>query len=275
MQNSMTVAGLTGEHLNNSQVFNSDVTLDRDASPTSYTSSFEFSDQSSCLSPNFLYHKDPAERSSSLSGNSPILGSTPSSSSVNYSSAFHPFLSPPCSYTWPLLGKYTARDSLSVQSDQIQHNQMQFTDSSVFQGRFEVNSFSCRAKTSTALADVQAVIAVDNSGKGKSKTARIRHSSKNFDCNSSDNADLKVKHEIKLRRKKKAVEVKDETYWKKREKNNLAAKKSRETRRRQELSTQQRAASLEIKNTQLLLELSCLRQENRKLKSFLSVYALQ
>ena len=71
---------------------------------------------------------------------------------------------------------------------------------------------------------------------------------------------------IRVRKAKTEVEVKDERYWERRNKNTLAAKRSRDAKREKELKAEQRIQSLEIENTRLRLELSCLREENEDLK---------
>ena len=230
-----------------------------------------FNDQNCRLFPTYLDQLHLAEGSSSISGNTPILGASAISSYFGHSSAFQPLFNPPFPYTWQMLGRYGAvRDGCSAWPDKKRRSQ--FTDSpATSHGSFERESFSYRTQTSTALEDAQSVIEAGISDERNSKSAGRRLSSSNSECSSAENRDSDSKNGCKPRRSKKPVEVKDDRYWKRREKNNLAAKKSRDARRRQELSTQQRATFLEIENTRLQLELSCLRQENRKLKRFLDI----
>lgn len=58
----------------------------------------------------------------------------------------------------------------------------------------------------------------------------------------------------------------DEMYWEKRRKNNASAKKSRDAKRRRELLIKETAIILEEENKRLRMELSALKDENKKLK---------
>ena len=263
MQNSMTTAHSTWEHLNQPKVFNSRNILNRDVPRRSCLDSFDFNRPNYRLYPIYLDDIQRAERSSSTSRNLPILNASPSSSYFSHSTAFQPLSTLPCPYTWPLLG------GLSVPPDQIQRNQ--FAESPASQSAFKLESSAHRAQTSAASVDVQSVIAVDT-GKEKHKTVSRRLSSSNSDCSFLESRRSNINKGSKPRSQRKPVEVKDARYWKKREKNNLAAKKSREAKQRQELSIQKKASLLEIENSRLQLELSCLRQENKKLKRLASVY---
>jgi len=65
-------------------------------------------------------------------------------------------------------------------------------------------------------------------------------------------------------------ERKDDTYWERRRKNNEAAKKSRDARRAKEDHSAIRAAILERKNLQLLVEMGEMKQEMFKLRRLLN-----
>ena len=89
----------------------------------------------------------------------------------------------------------------------------------------------------------------------------------------SDIKNGKCHSEKRRRRKKTPVEVKDEKYWERRKKNNLAAKRSRDAKRDKESTKQKRAMLLQIENTQLQLELSWLREQNKNFKQILGVFS--
>ena len=68
------------------------------------------------------------------------------------------------------------------------------------------------------------------------------------------------------RKKKTSVTIKDDKYWERRNKNTLAARRTRQTKREKESRIQQRLKLLEIENTRLCLELSCLKEENKNFR---------
>lgn len=76
------------------------------------------------------------------------------------------------------------------------------------------------------------------------------------------------------RRSKKPVpdEKKDETYWRRRQKNNMAAKRSREARRQKESELTKRATILELEHEKLSTDLDLALRENNELKLRLSKY---
>lgn len=266
----MTATYSTKEHLNELQVFNSGDKFDRDVLRRDCPGSFLLSDKKSCLFPTYLDHKQRAEGSNSTLKHQSVLSASPSSIYFNYSSVLQPFFTPQSPYSWSPLGRHAGREGPSVLPNQRRRNQFRSFPAS--QSALELNPLPYEAEISTELANIESVIETGISGRGKSKPASRRLSSTNYDCSSSINLNTEIKQDSKPRRKRKPVEVKDERYWKKRAKNNLAAKKSRDTKRKQELYTQKIATFLETENARLHLELSNLRQENRKLKRFLSVF---
>lgn len=64
--------------------------------------------------------------------------------------------------------------------------------------------------------------------------------------------------------------LKDDKYWKRRQKNNVAAKRSRDARRIKENQIALRAAYLENENSTLKAALEKSRRENKELKEQLS-----
>ena len=68
------------------------------------------------------------------------------------------------------------------------------------------------------------------------------------------------------RKKNTSVTIKDDKYWERRNKNTLAARRTRQTKREKELRAQQRLKLLEIENTRLCLEMSCLKEENKNFR---------
>ena len=222
-----------------------------------------------------------ADGISSTTCNQSFIGGSLSSSYFRHSSgpsAFHPVVPLLFPYKWPLFDRHCGNESLSILQDQKSNSYL--TDFSESKSTFVFKSKPVvgRTEASTALKTVQSEIEVTDicEIQNDSREKRKKSSSTNSDCCSSESPNSGNKDTNLLPSKKKpkgemSAKVKDERYWQRRHRNNIAAKKSRDAKRRQELCTQQRVTFLKTENTRLLLELSCLRQENTKLKNLLGV----
>ena len=134
--------------------------------------------------------------------------------------------------------------------------------------------FQDSTQTSTGFVESQSVTVAGFSREQKCevehKTLLLTNSEySSFYPLNTENKGLKS---TKGKKRRKAVytpeELKDDKYWGRRQRNNLAAKKWRETKRRTYNSAIQKVIRLEIENTRLRLEMSCLREQNQRLKEF-------
>ena len=204
-----------------------------------------------------------------MSNNEPFRGIN--SNSCCFPLGFQHFL--PSSYplhNWSLADGYSRSESLSVPLEQKKYDRMvgsQESNSVVVHELFEQSS-----KTSSDSEDMQSVIMAGFYQEQRRKNGQQTPLNTSDECSSSCNHGSEIKNYNRSKDTKKrnvnstSKELKDDKYWERRQRNNLAAKKSRDAKRRHEDSVVQKVAFLEIENSRLRLELSCVRDQNERLK---------
>ena len=203
-----------------------------------------------------------------MSSNQPFLG-------VPHPSVLHPSL--PSSillHDLSLFSGYSSNQCLPVPLEQKLYESP--TSSFELKSVLGQDFFYGQTQTSTGHKDTHSVTVAGFSREQKPKTEMENPPPTNFEHSFFCYLDSESKTSNHPTNKKRRScnytpqEMKDDMYLDKRRRNNLSAKKWRDAKRRRADYMIQRLSLLEIENIRLRLELSCLREQNERLRIFFS-----